>query len=697
MTPTASRSWESLNQASMLAELAALHRVLERFLGDAPLDDAALEDAALEDAGSHVAAVKDAPLTESADQEDRVGQQARPALDSLCAAFGLSDFERKILLMCAAVELDSRFAALYETAAESAGRGHRPGLPTFSLALAALEDAHWSALLPDRPLRRWRLIEVLPGDALTTSPLRIDERILHYLAGMRSIDERLRPLAAPIGAPGALTSTQQEVALRIVDALAHGPRETSPPAVQLSGGDAESRRMVAAGACARMGLNLHAISAHAVPRGATEIDLFLRLWEREAALQPGALLLEYDDAPALEAAGEYAAKCIVETLRGPLLISTRDRINPVERGLISLEVPPPAASEQVEAWYRELGAAAPAMHSEVEALVAQFSLSAGRIAAAVAAAAVHVPPPVHIPPEQHAHHAGKGSTHAFAAALWDACRMQSRGALEGLAQRIEPAATWDDLVLPEQQKRLLAQVELHVRQRAKVYRSWGFASRGERGLGISALFSGASGTGKTMAAEVLANQLRLDLYRIDLSQTISKYIGETEKNLRRVFDAAEESAAILLFDEADALFGRRSEVKDSHDRYANIEVSYLLQRMEAYRGLAILTTNRRDALDSAFLRRIRFAVDFPFPQAAQRAEIWQRIFPRQTPTEGLRIDRLARLSAAGGNIQNIAMGAAFLAADAGEPVRMSHLLAAARTEFTKIERPLTESETAGWV
>jgi SpoVK/Ycf46/Vps4 family AAA+-type ATPase len=285
----------------------------------------------------------------------------------------------------------------------------------------------------------------------------------------------------------------------------------------------------------------------------------------------------------------------------------------------------------------------------------------------------------------------------LAAALWDACRVQARPRLDGLAQRIEPSATWDDLVLPGQQKQLLGQIALHVRQRTKVYQSWGFASKGSRGLGISALFAGPSGTGKTMAGEVLANELRLDLYRIDLSQVVSKYIGETEKNLRRVFDAADEGTAILLFDEADALFGKRSEVKDSHDRYANIEVSYLLQRMEAYRGLAILTTNRRNALDAAFLRRIRFVVEFPFPEATQRAEIWRRVFPEQTPTEGLRIDRLARLNAAGGHIRNIAMGAAFLAADGDEPVRMSHLLCAARSEFAKLERPLTDSETAGWV
>ena len=172
---------------------------------------------------------------------------------------------------------------------------------------------------------------------------------------------------------------------------------------------------------------------------------------------------------------------------------------------------------------------------------------------------------------------------------------------------------------------------MHVRQRAKVYQEWGFARKCARGLGISALFAGGSGTGKTMAAEVLANELRLDLYRIDLSQVVSKYIGETEKNLRRVFEGAEEGGAILLFDEADALFGKRAEVKDSLDRYANIEVSYLLQRMEAYRGLAILTTNMKEALDPAFLRRIRFVVQFPFPDLTERLGSGDECFPRKRP------------------------------------------------------------------
>jgi SpoVK/Ycf46/Vps4 family AAA+-type ATPase len=269
--------------------------------------------------------------------------------------------------------------------------------------------------------------------------------------------------------------------------------------------------------------------------------------------------------------------------------------------------------------------------------------------------------------------------------------------LDDLAQRIEPVADWDDLVLPEAQRLLLREIASHVRQRTTVYGTWGFSTKGARGLGISALFAGASGTGKTLAAEVLAHELRLDLYRIDLSSVVSKYIGETEKNLRRVFDAAEAGGAILLFDEADALFGKRSEVKDSHDRYANIEVSYLLQRMEIYRGLAILTTNLKSALDAAFLRRIRFIVQFPFPDAVQRAEIWQRIFPRRLPAENLDMNKLARLNVTGGNIRNIALNAAFLAADAHEPVRMTHMLRAAYTEYAKLEKPLTEAEIGGWV
>ena len=227
--------------------------------------------------------------------------------------------------------------------------------------------------------------------------------------------------------------------------------------------------------------------------------------------------------------------------------------------------------------------------------------------------------------------------------LWQACREQVGWQLGRLAQRLTPCYTWDDIVLPDDLMRQLREIADQVAARPQVYESWGFGARLPRGRGISALFSGPSGTGKTMAAEILANHLQLDLYRIDLAGVVSKYIGETEKNLRNVFDAAEQSGAILFFDEADALFGKRSEVKDSHDRYANIEVNYLLQRMEDYRGLAILCTNRRAALDRAFLRRLRFLVEFPFPDGENRCRIWQKVFPPQAPLASLDLEALSRL------------------------------------------------------
>ena len=340
----------------------------------------------------------------------------------------------------------------------------------------------------------------------------------------------------------------------------------------------------------------------------------------------------------------------------------------------------PDSAEQKQLWQQVLGAAAARLNGSLDGVASQFRLSTQTIVASGDDVRADV-----------------AASDQPDALLWRVCRDASRSRLDDLAQRLEPAAGWDDLVLPEAQKTILQQIAAHAKHRLTVYQHWGFAAKGARGLGISALFAGESGTGKTMAAEVLAHELHLDLYRIDLASVVSKYIGDTEKNLRKVFDAAEDSGAILLFDEADALFGKRSEVRDSHDRYANIEVSYLLQRMEAYRGLAILTTNMKAALDVAFQRRLSFVVHFPFPDQQQREIIWRGIFPAATPVDEIDHAKLARLSMSGGNIRNIALNAAFLAADQGTPVRMSHLLQAAHSEAAKRDRPLSDAETRGWV
>jgi hypothetical protein len=408
--------------------------------------------------------------------------------------------------------------------------------------------------------------------------------------------------------------------------------------------------------------------------------------EREAVLSNSALMLDCDDLDSADKVRANVVARLVEDMQGVLIVTSREkrRLTP-RHPVLTFEVQKPASFEQLELWRDSLGTVSKNVNGRVEALVSQFNLSAPTIRAASAEVLGRL-----------AQSDDEPSSEEIGAMLWDTCRSQAQPGMDNLAQRIEPAAGWEDLILPQPQLEVLRDVASQVRQRFKVYETWGFGSKSKRGLGISALFAGVSGTGKTMAAEVLANELRLDLYRIDLSAVVSKYIGETEKNLRQVFDSAEEGGAILLFDEADALFGQRSEVQDSHDRYANIEVSYLLQRMEAYRGLAILTTNMKEDLDSAFLRRIRFIVQFPFPDPVQRLEIWRSVFPMDTPTQGLDLSLLAQLNVAGGTIRNIALNAAFLAADANEPVQMKHLLRSARSEYIKLDQPLTQGEVRGW-
>jgi len=604
---------------------------------------------------------------EGVDAEGQVSEAAAAlptpaALDVLCQSFGLSAFERDVLLLCAGVELDGDFAELCAAAHGDPRRTY----PTFGLALAALPEAHWSALSSDGPLRRWRLVETSPGEGLTTGPLQVDERILHHLAGISTIDERLRGLVRGVSG-GPQPASREAAAERVVEFWKTGEDGEPPPAVQLCGCDATGRRAVAAAACAKAGLAAVVVDAAELPATATEQEALARLWEREAALAGAALVLEVDSVD--DAVRMRAAVGFLEAVGGWRLVSSFEPVRARMEPILRVDVAPLTAAEQLDLWTAALDGRVDT--EELASVSQQFRLGSE----AVTAAAARV-------------RAG-GST-------WDACRQQARPRLDDLAARIEPVVGWDDLVLPEPQLETLREIALHVRHRATVYESWGFAAKGARGLGISALFAGPSGTGKTMAAEVLATELRLDLYRIDLSSVVSKYIGETEKNLRRVFDAAEEGGAILLFDEADALFGKRSEVKDSHDRYANIEISYLLQRMEAYRGLAILTTNLRSALDPAFLRRLRFVVQFPFPEPAQRAEIWRRIFPVDTPVDGVDPELLARLNVAGGNIRNIALAASFLAAADGGKVAMGHLLRAARTEYAKLEKPLSDAETGGW-
>ncbi|VWX57029.1 putative ATPase, AAA family [Burkholderiales bacterium 8X] len=663
MNARLSAEWTTDNRQRLAAEFARLVESFESRTGHASAIDA----------GS-------APSRPAPRERLAAEAEGNAAIDRIAAAFDLSDFERDILLLAAGVEMDAALAA-------------REPQPSLGAALASLPSAHWNAVTPMAPLRAWRLIELEAGSPLQAR-LRIDERMLHALVGIDQLDARLQPLLRAQAPPTLMAAAHRSEARRLSSMLGRGM--VGREVVQLAGDDAEGQLDFAAEVAGRLGRNLYVLSIAEIPASPAEQEALALLWRREALMLPAALCIDtqlgegarsspngHDDSAGAFPGGLLSR--FVGRLGGLVFIASREPTG--VKAAFHVRIDKPDAAGQRQLWNQALADLAAPAESQAAVLpvASQFRLSAASIARQAASIK-----------------GGLGTRDAgdlgvLSSSLWRACCEQARSRLETLAQRIEPAAGWSDLVLPEAPMALLRQLAAQVGQRSRVYSEWGFEAQGTRGLGISALFVGESGTGKTMACEVLARELQLDLYRIDLSSVVSKYIGETEKNLRSVFDAAEDSGALLLFDEADALFGKRSEVKDSHDRYANIEVGYLLQRMESYRGLAVLTTNQRAALDPAFLRRLRFVVQFPFPDSAQREAIWRGVFPAAMPRGAIDPAGLARVPMAGGRIRNIALNAAFLAAEDGRPLGMDHLLRATHQEAAKNERPLPESQTRGWV
>lgn len=660
--PATALDWTRANQQLLVAEFARLRALL----GDGDAAQAAEQLA-----------------------QARAEMTAPPAIDQLAGLFGLGPFERDTLLLCAGVDMD---AALAAACARAAGNPNRAWV-SFGLALATLTDPHWSALAPEAPLRGLRLVELDETAGLTTGRLRIDERILHYLAGLDLPDPRLQPVLAPVPPGLPLCPSHRAGVDALVAELAS--RAATRPLVMLSGNDGDGQRAVAVALAEAFGLGLMQIEAADLPEAAHEQHALNRLWRRESALLGCGLLIRCDGAdgvPAPAIRRFLQRHCDAPT--GLLVVAGRTRVmvdGDSGNDAAHLVVNRPEAAEQRLLWRAALGEQAGPLAATVDTLAGHYRFDARRIAA-LAADALET----ETMPRAQAGSLTDGDAARQSRRLRDACRRAGDG-MPAFAQRIEPRAEWARLILPEPQREVLRQVVLHARHRLKVLHDWGFADHDSRGQGLAVLFWGDSGTGKTFAAEVLAHELGLALYRIDLSAVVSKYIGETEKNLRRLFDAAETLGAVLLFDEADALFGKRSEVRDSHDRYANIEVSYLLQRMETYCGIAVLTTNHRAALDGAFARRLRFVVHFPFPDSAQREAIWRVVFPAGVPLEPLDHARLANLAVPGGTIRSIALNAAFLAAEAGVPVGMAHLRRAVCLEATKREKTFSDAETRGWV
>ncbi|MEP7100347.1 MAG: ATP-binding protein [Burkholderiales bacterium] len=606
-----------------------------------------------------------APLSSASDAT--IGPGFEPAASRLACAFGLSGFETDLLVLAAGVEIDT---PLRDAVARA--QGAPPGQPVrvgFALASALLPDAHFDALAPLAPLRRWSLLQIDAGEALGITRLRIDERVLHCLIGTAGDDDRLRGIATlhRIGCfdGQAEHAPVNALATRIAGSLCGQPAPLVlvPNALDDAAHHRAGQRL-ASEVFGALGLQLLWVDAAALGADPREHAEIARRLDREAGLSGAGI--------AVGAAGDVASAAVARlaaALRSPLIVlgapdaaqlAALVQTRPTLR--FQLVVPRAALPDDLPLALQR--AAAEALQQfEVEPALLEQALAS---VAAVDEAQV-------------------------GAALWSVLREAARGGLGALAQRIDSRACLADLVVPPLVAMQLHEITVQLQQRRRVHDEWGFGATSRRGLGIAALFAGESGTGKTLAAEAIANAAGLDLYRIDLASVVSKYIGETEKNLGRVFEAAERSGAVLLFDEADALFGKRSEVKDSHDRYANIEVAYLLQRIESYRGLAILTSNLKSALDRAFLRRIRFVVQFPFPDATDRAELWRRQFPPQAPCDALDFAALGRLQLAGGSIRAVALNAAFHAAARGVPIGAASLDAALQAESAKLERPLGDA------
>lgn len=600
---------------------------------------------------------------------------AVPALEILADAFDLTPFERDVVVLCYALEREPSLARLYAYIQDDVGRTHAtPQLAgcVFGQSTGARYDLS-EVFTPQSTLRRFQLVELkntshelLP---ILSQPMRLDERMVSFLDGRNHIDERIaRLLRTEPSHP--VPAEHGEIIDRVLALLAERSDESPMPLINIVGSPDRGRKTLAHGILGSLGLTHFTLEASGIPSEAEAHDEFLRLLDREAILGRFGLYVEADGKQTKEA--ELAD--VVEGI-GAFLIVGSQRPYQTRLQTLALLAPAVGLDSQLDLWRSAFGTGPGPSEQCLAEIVQQFDFDPETIFR-TAAAAVH-----------RAHMEASGSPSGISDAdLWHACRDQVSWKLDDLAQRIHPCYTWEDIVLPDSAVAQMEEIAFQVPNRASVYRNWGFNAKLSRGRGIGVLFSGPSGTGKTMAAEILASHLDLGLHRIDLAGVVSKYIGETEKNLKKVFDAAEQSGAILFFDEADALFGQRTEVKDSHDRYANIEVNYLLQRMEDYRGLAILATNRRSALDHAFLRRLRFVVNFPFPDTDSRRKIWERVFPSEAKLEQLDFDTLARLTITGGNIRNIALNAAFLAVKDASAIGMRHIERATRCEYDKIEK-----------
>ncbi len=621
-------------------------------------------------------------------KSESIAQGKQLHLHTFCELFHLTPFEIDTLLICLAPELDLRYEKLYSYLQDDVTRKR----PTVDLVMRLLcfsmEDKFDARkyFSHTAPLIRNRLLyftgdEQLP---LLSRFLKIDDRIINFLLGAPGIDQRIRNFTALIEPKRSFndiisTEDYKNILMEFMKLLS-----STKTAVMFffHGSYGSGKKMTAEAVCRELGTPLLMVDSKGL-KGSESFET-LNLILRESMLQGSSLYFEGFDV-LLEKESGVSVPDMIQYMDGsPAMIFLSGEVPFEHRGIlknhsfIRLDFPMPSFALRKQLWISFLNGHS--SDADIDALSSKFKLSGGQIRDSIFSARNIA--------------SAKGKSGLSMEELYQGCRAQSSSSISAMARKIQPHYTWEDIVLPNDTKDQLKEVAGHIKYRGVVYSDWGFDRKLSLGKGLNVLFSGPSGTGKTMAAEIIAREVELDIYKIDLSNVVSKYIGETEKNLSKIFREAETSNAILFFDEADALFGKRSEVKDAHDRYANIEIGYLLQKMEEFEGVVILATNLSKNIDDAFLRRMQIVIEFPFPDETQRKLIWTSIFPKESPL-GKDIDYRflsEKIKLAGGNIKNMALAAAFYAVENSGEIGMHHIMHAARREYQKIGKPFLKAD-----
>lgn len=616
----------------------------------------------------------------------REGRSLR--LQKLSEIFNLTPFEIDTILICLAPEIDLRYEKLYSYLQDDVTRKK----PTVDLMMRllcySLEDKlgarkYFSA---DAPLLRNRLISFAGDDQLPllSKSIRIDERITSYLFGIDMIDHKIRRYAELIEPKRSfddmiIADDQRKV---IMDLMVLLCEIKESPMFFFHGSYGTGKKTTAQALCKELNISLLVVDSKSL-KGSESIEI-LNLILREAMLQGSSVYFEGFDLLLEKEAGISVVDLIHYMDSFSNMIFLSGEVPFEHRGIlknhsfIRIEFPLPLFGLRKQLWRSFLNGNSSDL--DIDALAGKFKFSAGQILDAIFMTRTVA--------------RAKGKSELSMEDLYQGCRAQSGSTISALARKLQPHYSWEDIVLPKDTKNQLKEVAGHIKYRGVVYSDWGFDRKLSIGKGLNVLFSGPSGTGKTMAAEIIAKYVELDIYKIDLSNVVSKYIGETEKNLSKIFKEAQTSNAIIFFDEADALFGKRSEVKDAHDRYANIETGYLLQKMEEYDGVVILATNLSKNIDDAFLRRMQIVIEFPFPDENQRKLIWKGIFPKECPiAHDIDYKFLSeKIKLAGGNIKNMALSAAFYAVENSGQVNMHHILHAAKREYQKVGKPFLKSD-----